>query len=136
MLLKRQELMFEREYGAAADFFRVLAKVVPAPWAPDLDWAEAQTRIAENLFQHEQRLRKFIGQHSASLGDEVRRLIGSATTLANEGGFEVAQETDEGDYPPGGFPSDRVCKIVDEFYETMLKAEKQIRNDLRNGSFS
>ena len=49
LLLKRQELMFEREYIAASEFYRIFTEVMPDPWAPDLDWGDAQARIAENF---------------------------------------------------------------------------------------
>jgi hypothetical protein len=134
LLLKRQELMFERELAAAIEFLKVQANVVPDTWAPDLDWYDAQERIAENLISHDQALKKLLDQHSVSLSAEARKLIGSAKSAANSGSFGVAQETTEGEYEPGSGPSDAVRKIVDEFYETMQAAEIQIRQDLRAGS--
>lgn len=135
LILKRQEMLFEREYTAAADFFRLFSDIIPEPWAPDLDWADAQMRIAESFFSHEKNLRIFLGKYSACLSGEARRLLESAKSRANEGGFEVAQETVEGEYELGCYPSDRVCKIVDQFHEALSSAEKKIRDDLRTGSF-
>jgi len=135
LMLKRQELMFEREFEAAAAFLKVHGSVVPDAWAPDLDWSDAQVRIAENLSSHERRLKKLLDQHSVALSKEARKLIGSAKAEANSGSFEVAQETKEGDYQPGDYPSQTVCKIVDEFHALMEKAETQVREDLKAGSF-
>jgi hypothetical protein len=135
LLLKRQELMFEKEYTAGADFFQLFASIVPDPWAPDLDWSEAQVRIAENLFSHEQKLKSFLSKNSAALGGDVRRLIEAAKMQANQGGFEVARETDGKDYEPGTYPSKTVCDIVDKFYEKLNCAETQLRKDLQVGSF-
>lgn len=134
--LKRQELMFEREYAAASDFFKLFDSIVPEPWAPDLDWSEVRPRIAENFIRNEKRLRDFLGAHSASLGKEARAFISSAKQRANEGSFEVAQETEEGGYEPNAYPSDRVCNIVDQFYDDLNKAEERLRVDLQKGSFS
>lgn len=135
LMLKRQELMFERELAAAVDFLKVQASVVPDSWAPDLDWYDAQERIAEKLFSHDRELKKLLDQHSVALSKEARKLIGSAKATANSGSYEVAQETVEGEYERGVGPSDTVRKTVDEFYEQMQKAETQIRQDLRSGSF-
>ena len=136
LMLKRQELMFEREYTAVSDFLRLFSEITPDPWAPDLDWSDAQVRIAENLFDTEKRLKSFLNMHSASLSEEVRRLINSAKTSANQGSFEVAQDTDEGDYLLGSLPSDRVRKLVDSLVEDLTRAESRLRIDLENGSFS
>ena len=135
LLLKRQELMFEREFDASVAFLNLHNNVVPESWAPDLDWSDAQVRIAEKLGTHERDLKKLLDKHSVALSKEARKLIGSAKSTANSGSFEVAQETDEGDYAPGDYPSDRVCKIVDEFYELMQQAESQIRLYLKAGTF-
>lgn len=135
LLLKRQELMFEREFNASVAFLNLHNKVVPEAWAPDLDWSDAQVRIAENLCSHERDLKKLLDKHSVALSKDARRLINSAKSTANSGSFEVAQETKEGDYAPGDYPSDIVCKIVDEFYNLMQQAESQIRLDLKAGTF-
>jgi hypothetical protein len=63
-------------------------------------------------------------------------LIEEAKSLANEGGFAVALETDEGEYKPALYPSAPVCKIVAEFYEKLSTAEHQIRKDLQSGPFT
>lgn len=133
--LKRQELMFEREYAAASEFFKLFNSILPEPWAPDLDWPEVQPRIAENFIKHERSLKAFLDTHSASLSKEARELIGSAKHRANEGSFEVAQETEEGEYEPDSYPSDRVCKIVDQFFDDLRNAEERLRLDLQKGSF-
>lgn len=135
LMLKRQELMFERELAAATAFLKVQGSVVPDPWAPDLDWCDAQERIAENLCSLDRDLKELLDQHSVSLSNEARQLIGSAKAIANSGSFEVAQETKEGEYERGYGPSDAVRKIVDDFHEAMQKAETQIRRDLKSGTF-
>lgn len=136
LLLKRQEMLFEREYSAAADFFRMFASFIPAPWAPGLDWSDVKVRIAENLFSHETELSRFLAQHAAALSQDARHLLEAAKCLANEGGYEVAQESNQGDYEPGCYPSATVCKIVDKFYENLRNAEERIYKDLEHGSFS
>lgn len=75
LLLKRQELMFEREYIAASEFYRLFTEVMPDPWAPDLDWGDAQVRIAENFHKHEAALKAFLISHSASLSQTVRHTV-------------------------------------------------------------
>jgi hypothetical protein len=135
LLLKRQELMFEREFEAVVAFLKLHNKVVPEPWAPDPDWYDAQERIAENLSTHDGELKKLLDRHSVALSKEARQLISSAKSKANEGLFEVALETTEGQYEQDSGPSDKVRKIVDEFYERMKLAEAQVRLDLKVGSF-
>ncbi|QJR03490.1 hypothetical protein HH800_15675 [Sphingobium yanoikuyae] len=136
LILKRQELMFEREHAAAVDFLKIFYGVMPDAWAPDLDWSDAQREIAENLPEHERQLKKFLLNHATALSQEVRKLVASARSKASDGSFEVAQETSEGSYEPDQYPSNTVNKIVDEFYEALSDAEKKIREDLQNGSFS
>lgn len=136
LFLKRQELMFEREYAAASDFFKLFDSMIPDPWAPNLDWYDVQPHIAENFPANERRLKAFMEKHSASLSQEVRSLITSAKSLANEGSFEVAQETHEGEYLPGNSPSDTVRAIVDKYHDLLNKAEEQLRLDLQKGSFT
>lgn len=135
LLLKRQELMFEREIEASVAFLRLHSKVVPDAWAPDLDWLDAQTRIAEELCSHESDLKKLLEKHSIAFSKDARKLICAARSEAISGWFEVAQETTEGRYGLNYGPSDRVRKHVDEFYERMKEAEAQIRQDLKAGSF-
>lgn len=135
LLLKRQELMFEREFVAAVAFLKVQSSVVPDAWAPDLEWPDAQRRIAEKLGSHQMSLKMLLDQHSVALSKEARKLIESAKAEASSGSFEVAQETSEGDYEPEHYPSATVCKIIDDFCELMQKAEVQVREDLRLGSF-
>nr|WP_306267098.1 hypothetical protein [Pararhizobium sp. IMCC3301] len=136
LLLKRQELMFEREYAAAADFYRLFNSIVPDLWAPDLDWLEAQARIAGNLGKHAIGLEKFLLEHASALSKEGRTLVVSAQATANRGSLEFAQEANEVEFPHDVEPSEQLRKDVDEFYELMRNADERLMLDLKQGSFS
>jgi len=136
LLLKRQELMFEREYIAASEFYRIFTEVMPDPWAPDLDWGDAQARIAENFHKHEAALKAFLLSHSVSLSQTVRQTVERAKQVANEGVFEVGYDTRGEDYENNQLPHENVRKLVNEFYELVKEANTQIRLDLESGSFS
>lgn len=136
LLLKRQELMFEKEYIAASEFYKIFSDVMPDPWAPDLDWIDAQARIAENFHKHEAALKTFLISHSASLSQTARHTVEKAKQVANEGVFEVGYDTHGEDYEANQTPHENVQKLVDSFYELVKKANTQIRSDLESGSFS
>ncbi|WP_143535685.1 hypothetical protein [Roseisalinus antarcticus] len=136
LILKRQELMFEREYAAAAEFYRFFSGVIPDPWAPDLDWGDAQAHIAGDFHRHASGLKRFLIEHSASLSQTVRRTLEKAKQVANKGIFEVGYETRGEDYDFDLTPSEGVRKIVDQFYDLLKDADKQIRSNLESGSFS
>ncbi|MFC6640772.1 MULTISPECIES: hypothetical protein [Sulfitobacter] len=136
LLLKRQELMFEREYIAASEFYRLFTEVMPDAWAPDLDWGDAQVRIAENFNKHEAALKAFLISHSASLSQTVRHTVERAKQVATEGVFEVGHDTGGEGYEDNETPHENVQRLVDEFYELVKEANTQIRLDLESGSFS
>ena len=48
----------------------------------------------------------------------------------------MAQETTEVEYEPGQYPGKVVQKVVDEFWERIEEARKQIREDLSSGSLA
>ncbi|WP_299654147.1 hypothetical protein [uncultured Jannaschia sp.] len=136
LLLKRQELMFEKEYAAASDFFRFYSGVVPDPWAPDLDWSDAQAEIAGNFHKHASELKKFLAVHTASISQPTLMTLESAFASANDGIFKVGMDTHGEDYGHELTPSQDVRQSVDEFYNFLKAANKQIRADLEGGSFS
>lgn len=136
LLLKRQELMFEKEYAAASDFFRFFSGVVPDPWAPDLDWSDAQAEIAGDFHKHASELKKFLAVHTASISQDALKMIEGAIASANDGIFKVGMDTHGEDYGHELTPSQEVKKSVDEFYNSLKAANKQIRADLEGGSFS
>lgn len=136
LLLKRQELMFEREYIAASEFYKIFSDLMPDPWAPDLDWSDAQARIAENFHKHEAALKAFLISHSASLSQTVRHTVERAKQVANDGMFEVSYDTGGENYGTNQTPHENVRKLVDNFYELVKEANTQIRSDLESGSFS
>lgn len=136
LLLKRQELMFEKEYSAAADFYRLFESIVPEQSFPDLDWLESQTQIAENFDKHSQILKKFLQRHAASLSEDALKLIEKAQKIAIEGSFEISYETTGGEYERGDTASPNVRAIVDRFFGLLEEADKRLRLDLQQGSFS
>ncbi|WP_239806393.1 hypothetical protein [Croceicoccus hydrothermalis] len=134
--LKRQELMFERELKAAEDFFRLYDKILGLPRVPDADWSEGQLIIAEKFYGLESQLTKFLNKHEVAISERSSKSLASARHIANQGSFDVAQETSEGEYEPGQYPGQIVQKAVDEFWERIEEARKQIREDLSNGSLA
>ncbi|MDO5631710.1 MAG: hypothetical protein Q4G22_07720 [Paracoccus sp. (in: a-proteobacteria)] len=136
LLLKRQELMFEKEYAAASEFYRLFSGIRPEPWAPDLDWSDAQADIANNFHKHATELQKFLRQHAASVSLKVRKNLERAQETATEGVFMTAVETGGEDYDQDLIPGDQVRQTVDKFYDLLSQADEEIRRDLENGSFA
>jgi hypothetical protein len=136
LFLKRQELMFDREYAAASDFYMFFDGVLPRPRFPEMDWSEAQEDIAEDFGLNAMKLGKIIESHSASLSVATLEKLKKARRLADEGLFAVGEDTGGDSYGPNLYPSDNVRAKVDEFYALLKDIEKQIRHNLERGSFS
>lgn len=134
--LKRQELMFERELKAAEAFFRLYDKILGLPRVPDADWSEGQLIIAEKFTGLENQLTDFLDKHGVAISESTSNSLTSARHIANQGSFDVAQETSEGEYEPGQYPGKIVQKAVDDFWGRVEEARKQIREDLSNGSLT
>lgn len=134
--LKRQELMFERELLAAEEFFRLHDSILGTPRFPDPDWSDAQIIIADKFGVLEDQITTFLDKHGVAISESTSTSLTSARHIANQGSFDVAQETSEGEYEPGQYPSKIVQKAVDEFWERIEEARKQMREDLSNGSLT
>jgi hypothetical protein len=69
LLLKRQELMFDREVTAAEAYTKLYYKLYPKAGIPDPEWLDAQTYIAERFGTIEATLDKFLSDHSIAIGE-------------------------------------------------------------------
>lgn len=134
--LKRQELMFDRELLAAEEFFRLHDSILGTPRFPDPDWSDAQVIIADKFGSLEDQITKFLDKHGVAISESTSKSLTSARHIANQGSFDVAQETSEGEYEPGQYPGKIVQKAVDDFWKRIEEARKQIREDLSNGSMA
>jgi len=135
LLLKREELMFERELSAAAEFMEIMDSVLPKTWTYHDEWHHAQMHIAERLHIHKNQLQSYYARHSVALGSKAREHISTAIMEANDGALAVGDETSGEDYSFEREPGPIVCEFVDDFYKAMKSAEEQLRSDLKNGSF-
>lgn len=69
--LKKQELLFDKEFTAARGFMELSYKIWPTYSSPEMDWEEATTEAAQNLGKTEMLITDFIIVHGAALGDEA-----------------------------------------------------------------
>lgn len=134
LMLKRQELMFERELAAVEAFLNVQSRVLPDAWSPEFNWSGSEERIAENLSLHARDLECLLQEHSVSLSKEARSLISRAKEIAENALVEIADK--EECFNSRGFGArESVRKLVDGFSKAMQSAEFCIRQDLKMGSF-
>jgi hypothetical protein len=135
LLLKREEMMFERELAATASFLEIMDSVLPKSGAYQ-EWEYAQDHIADRLHIHQQKLQNFYAKHSVAIGSKARDFISTAIEEAMGGAIMVGEETASEPYGFHSQPSYEVCAYVDDFYKAMQQAENQLRYDLKHGSFA
>lgn len=85
--LKRQEILFEKELDAAADFSALYRLIEPRFRHPDMDWDEALEDVVKSFTDTEARLRQFIAKHAPVLSQANRNYIDACSSLASANQF-------------------------------------------------
>ena len=78
--LKRQEILFEKELDAAADFSALYRQIEPRFRHPDMDWDEALEDVVKSFTNTEARLRQFIAKHAPVLS-QANRITSTSVRL-------------------------------------------------------
>lgn len=87
--LKKQELLFDQELGAAREFMRIHRLIRPSYSHPDMDWDEACTDVARGFASIEVTLETYLVQHGAVLDALSRNEIEECRTAASHYKFEA-----------------------------------------------
>lgn len=134
-LLKRQELMFDRELIAAEQFFTFAHEALKQSAGPANDDIEQYyDGIASNFINIEHNLEQLIRSNGVGLSEKATDLINQAIDKARVGSHEYGQDIAEQNTPDYNL-SDETEKYAEELTKLLRSTIKQIRLDLKNGSF-
>jgi hypothetical protein len=93
-ILKKNELLFEKEFNAASEFFELRRTFLPRH-RPDMDWHEAMEDVITSFTGYEKRLGEFMAKHGPVLSSENRTALNACLELASTHQFALRGSIDE-----------------------------------------
>jgi hypothetical protein len=118
--LRKKEILFEKEFEAASDFFVLRRKIEPRFRHPDMDWSEAVEGVVDDFSTSEDLLRKFIAKHGPVLSPKNREDLDRSHELAENNQFAKHQ----GDMK-------KAEKAVEEFLKKLEDVERRFVVEIR-----
>ncbi len=120
--LKKNELLFEKEYAAAAAFFALKRKYDPVRRHPDMDWHDVREDVVQSFSDAESRIGKFIVEYGPVLSKEIRELLDECQSLASSHQFA----------PSGQDDYKEAEQAADKYLELLKKIEGLFVDELRS----
>jgi hypothetical protein len=120
--LKKNELLFEKEYAAAIAFFELRRKYEPSRKHPDMDWSEVQEYVIESFTDAEIRIAKFIAEHGPVLSTDSRKLLDECQSLASSHQFASHGYDDHKEAE----------QAADKFLELLREIEGKFTSEIRS----
>src|SRR5579862_3214343 len=85
--LRKNEILFQKEFEAASDFFELHRQLEPSYRHPDMDWYEAAKDIVESFSDSEEKLIKFVAKYGPVLSANNRLAVDECERLASHHKF-------------------------------------------------
>jgi hypothetical protein len=120
--LKRKELLFEKEYAAASEFFELHRKLEPRYSHPDKEWHEALDDVIDDFTKSHDLLRKYISKHGPVLRPKNREELDRCQQLAEN--HQYAKH--DGDIKGAE-------TAAEEFLEKLKNTERRFAVEIRKG---
>ncbi|MNF24104.1 hypothetical protein D3C84_46920 [compost metagenome] len=119
--LKKNELLFDKEYEAASALVALLRQFLPNFHFPGMAWEAACNEIAYDFAKIDTALGEYLTRHGAVLPLEVMGLLGEAIGLTREHRFKITSEV-----PP------TANKAAATLYDKLWKAEAEMLRLMRS----
>jgi hypothetical protein len=122
--LKKREVLFDKEIGAATEYFKLYSKLEPRNTHPDKDWHEVVEETVEDFTNIQSKLASFLALHGVFLSEANRTDLEECEQTAS-----IHQFTTHGAGPYS-------MKASSDAAEKVLAKLKEVRNrfvtELRN----
>ena len=113
-----------RRHEALGELSSFRLGCLPARNHPDMDWPEVCEIIALNLGKHSRRIASLREKFVADLPREVETILEMAEVAAEDGNFDLAQFSTNGDIP------DPAAKAAGRMYDHLKEAEDKLKSFL------
>jgi hypothetical protein len=120
--LKRKEMLFEKEYAAASEFFEIRRRIEPRYSYPDKEWHEALDDVIEGFGKSDGILRKYIARHEPVLRPKNREELDRCQQLAEN--YQYSKH--DGDVKGGEV-------AAEEFLKKLENIERRFAVEVRRG---
>mgnify|MGYP000888408090 FL=1 len=113
--LKKSELIFEKQFEAASELVALYRSFIPDIYAKHMDYEDFLDRYVFSSKEIEIKLKKYLAQHGAILGDDVESKLNECLRIAAWNKFEISP-----DYQPSFEGKDEAEKL----YQTLSQAKE------------
>jgi hypothetical protein len=118
--LKKKEILFEKEFEAASEYFGLRRKIEPRFRHPDMEWTDAVEDVVNDFSNTEDLLRNFIARYGPVLSQKNRDDLNRCQKLAENNQYAMIQnEMDEAE------------KAVEEFLKKLEDVERRFAIEIR-----
>lgn len=136
LLLKWQEMKFERQLLAAEALTQFCHKALDQSAGPDNDDVDQYYEgIAARFGDFEVKLTDLIGKYDVAWGAEAKTMVIKARDVAKLGKYSYGHDYSDDKYHPDRNLSDQTTKHAQMFSETLKAVINQVQQDVKNGSF-
>jgi hypothetical protein len=89
--LRKKEILFEKEFEAASEFFVLRRRIEPRFRHPDMDHAEAMEEVVDRFSSFQESLRSFIAKHGPALRTKNREELDQCQQIAENNQYAKHQ---------------------------------------------
>lgn len=127
--LKKSEFFFQKQFDASLEFGKFFYELLPKKQSVLDEWEDAMRWLADDLQNHQKFLDDFVSKYSVVFNSNTIKLIENVS-------YQVVRMNDDKDLHEINSGNDlewedKKWKYADEFYKELKKANKAVRNELK-----